>query len=225
MNAQSRARGNPNDEVRGKILQYFYDRNAKATSRFGKKGSAVRVSDVKRELKGLHGLTQQQVMSNLTYLIDRNWVKTFDQEKQVQTRGGTTVPSSVTFYEITAVGIEKIEGESEFTPPNRFPGINISAIGNSVVTLGDGNVVHIQYRQLHSVLNDLQIALARSSLGDEEKLSLAADIETLKTQLAKETPNRSIIAQVWAGIEKTATAAGLTEFVLAVAPHIQNLIG
>jgi hypothetical protein len=32
--------GNPNDETRRQILQYFYDRNSMATSKFGKKGSA-----------------------------------------------------------------------------------------------------------------------------------------------------------------------------------------
>ena len=42
--------GNPNDAIRQHILRYFYDRNAQATSRFGKKGSAVKISDVKREL-------------------------------------------------------------------------------------------------------------------------------------------------------------------------------
>ena len=62
---------NPNDAIRRAILQYFYDRNAQATSRFGKKGSAVKISDVKAELKALHSFKQQDVMSNLTYLIDR----------------------------------------------------------------------------------------------------------------------------------------------------------
>ena len=42
---------NPNDEIRRQILRYFYDRNANATSRMGKKGSAVKISDVRRELK------------------------------------------------------------------------------------------------------------------------------------------------------------------------------
>src|SRR5688572_372665 len=37
---------NPNDEIRRTILKYFYDQNANATSRFGKKGSAVKISDV-----------------------------------------------------------------------------------------------------------------------------------------------------------------------------------
>lgn len=132
-------RGNPNDEIRLQILTYFHRRNSGATSRFGKKGSAVKISDVKKELKAAHSLTQPQVMSNLTYLIDRGWVKTVDQEKTVNTARGTTIPSVVTFYEITAQGIEMIEGPSRFQPPDRYPGINIHATGENVITLGDGN--------------------------------------------------------------------------------------
>jgi hypothetical protein len=67
---------NPNDEIRRQILRYFYDRNANATSRMGKKGSAVKISDARRELKEQYGLKQQEVMSNLTYLIDNGWIKT-----------------------------------------------------------------------------------------------------------------------------------------------------
>jgi hypothetical protein len=125
---------NPNDEIRRTILKYFCDRNANATSRFGKKGSAVKISDVKRELKTLHELTQQEVMSNLTYLIDRGWVNTVDQEKTVATKGGPTVPSLVTFYEVGALGIERIEGPSEFQPRDRYPGINIEAVGANVIS-------------------------------------------------------------------------------------------
>jgi hypothetical protein len=54
---------NPNDKMREQILKYFYDRNTSATSRFGKKGSAAKISDVKRELKSKVGLTQSQVVS------------------------------------------------------------------------------------------------------------------------------------------------------------------
>jgi hypothetical protein len=58
-----------NNEIRTIMLQYFYDRNKDATSARGKKGSAVKISDVKKELKAARGLTQQEVQSNLTYLI------------------------------------------------------------------------------------------------------------------------------------------------------------
>jgi hypothetical protein len=216
---------NPNDETRRQILQYFYNRNDSATSRTGKKGSAVKISDVKRELKALHGLSQQQVMSNLTYLIDMGWVKTFDIEKQVGTKGGTTVPSSVTWYEIAAAGIDKIDGESEFTPPSRFAGVNISATGTNVITMGDGNVVNVDHRELHSELNTLRDQLSASEqLSEADKLDLVADIESLKDQLAKPAPNPTVVETLWSGIEKAASVAGLAELAITVAPHIHNLI-
>src|ERR1700730_7013800 len=96
---------NPNDQIRKQILRYFYERNASASSRVGKKGSAVKSRDAKRELKARFGLSQTQVMSNLTYLIDQKWVKTLDVEKTVNVKGGT-IPSKVTWYEIAAPGID-----------------------------------------------------------------------------------------------------------------------
>jgi len=92
---------NPNDQIRKQILQYFYERNDSATSKFGKKGSAAKISDVKRELKERFGLSQAQVMSNLNYLIDQSWVKTINIEKTVTVKGGT-IPSTVIWYEIAA---------------------------------------------------------------------------------------------------------------------------
>ena len=69
-----------------------------------------------------------------------------DQEKSVATKGGTTVPSVVTFYEVSAPGIERIGGPSEFQPRDRYPGINIEAVGASIITLGDGNIVNVEFR-------------------------------------------------------------------------------
>jgi hypothetical protein len=215
---------NPNDEIRRMILQYFYDRNVKATSRTGKRGSAIKISDVKRELKEQHGLSQQEVMSNLTYLIDNGWVKTFDIEKTVTVKGGT-VPSTTTFYEITAKGIDRIEGGSQFEPKERYAGINISATGSNVITLGDGNVVNAQYSELHTLLNDLKGAIATShNLSEAEKLEFAVDVESIKNQLAKARPNKPIISQLWNGLQKLAPLAGIAEMIVRVAPLIQDLL-
>lgn len=217
--------GNPNDAIRQQILRYFYDRNAQATSRFGKKGSAVKISDVKRELKDQAGLSQQQVMSNLTYLLDREWVKAIEQRKEVSTRGGTTVPSVVTFYEISAQGIERIEGESEFQAPERFAGINIQASGSNVITLGDGNIVNVEYRQLFQDLTDLRQHIAESEqLSDVDKLDAVVDIDTLKDQLAKRNPDKQVVGRLWPRIEKAANVAGLGQFVASVAHAIGQLL-
>src|SRR5438445_7270504 len=115
-----------NNEIRRIMLQYFYDRNKNATSARGKRGSAVKISDVKKELKKAHDLSQQEVQSNLTYLISQGWVEEDTVEKSYTAPGGTVIPSATTFYKITAPGIDKIEGPGEFTM-SRFHGIKIEA--------------------------------------------------------------------------------------------------
>ncbi len=216
--------GNPNDEIRQKLLEYFYNRNVNATSRFGKKGSAVKIRDIKKETKELYGLKQQQVVSNLNYLIDRDWVKTIDVEKTVRVSGGT-VPSKVTWYEITAKGIDRIEGGSEFQPKERYAGINITATGSNTITLGDGNVVNVKYKELHQELNDLKEAITESNaISDTEKLDIAVDIESMKDQLAKAQPNKTLVSPLWIAIKRAATAAGLVEQVSKIVPLITGLL-
>jgi hypothetical protein len=214
---------NPNDAIRKQILQYFYDRNHGATSQRGKTGSAMKISDVKRELKAKYGLSQQSVISNLTYLIDRGWVKKEEVQKTIITKGGT-IPSTVTWYEISALGIDKIEGGSEFEPKDRYEGINITATGTNVVTLGDGNVVNAQFSPLREQLDDLKSRITASDLGEKEKLNVVSDIESLKDQLAKESPDKTILGRLWEGIDRVAKVAELVEAAQKVWPYIAPLL-
>jgi hypothetical protein len=215
---------NPNDQVRKQILQYFYERNAGATSKMGKKGSSVKISDIKRELKAQHGLSQQQIVSNLTYLTDNGWVKPIGMEKSIRVAGGT-IPQVTIFYEITAKGIDKIEGGSQFEPVDRYPGININATGQNVITLGDGNLVNAEYSALLEGLNELKSAISNDkSLAESQKLDLAVDIESIKDQLAKSIPNKSVVAKLWDGISKTGTVASLAVAVSKIVPLIQSII-
>ncbi len=220
------ATGNPNDLIRREILGYFYDRNNNATSRFGKKGSAVKVSDVKRDLKALHGLSQQQVMANLTYLTGRGWVEIINESKSFTARGGTTMPSVVPYYTISAQGIEKIEGESEFQPRDRYAGINIQATGASVITMGDGNVVNVRNQGLFQKLNELKEQITDSEVVPEDaKLDAAVDIETLNTQLAKHDPDKQVVEHLWSRIARVADVAGLAGFAITIDPMVRQLLG
>jgi len=214
---------NPNDVVRRQILQYFYDRNKSAISQRGKKGSALKISDVKRGLKALHGLSQQSVNSNLTYLIDRGWVKNEEVQKTIIVKGGT-IPSTSIWYKISALGIDKIEGGSEFEPKDPYEGINITATGTNVVTLGDGNVVNAQFSGLREQLDDLKSAITTSALGEKDKLDVVSDIESLKDQLAKESPDKTILCRLWEGIDRVAKLAGLMEAAQKVWPYISPLL-
>jgi hypothetical protein len=211
------------EQIRGIILHYFYERNRNATSARGKKGSAVRISDVKRELKAAHDLTQQEVQSNLTYLISQGWVEEDTVEKSFTAPSGTVVPSSTSYYKITAAGIDKIEGPGEFTMP-KFHGINIQATGQSIITLGDGNQINARFSELGTALVELRDAITNSEAPEEEKLSLVADIETIQSQLAKPVPNKGIIRSAWDAVKVAATINGCTTLVTKVTTLVAGFL-
>lgn len=216
---------NHNDEKRNQILRWFYDRNANATSQRGKKGSAVKISDAKKGLKETCSLKPTDVMSNLTYLIDKGWINLSEIEKTFRTKTGTAIPSTVAWYEISSAGIDKIEGESEFQANNRYAGINITATGQNIVTLGDGNVIHADNQGLNQELKNLKHAISASNdLNDAEKLDTTVDIETLRDQLVKAKPDRTIVQHLWSRIEQVATINDLSEAVAKIAPFIATLL-
>ena len=216
---------NPNDLPRRHILQWFYDRNSNATSQRGKNGSAVKISDAKKGLKQDYSLSQAQVMSNLTYLIDKGWINKTEIEKTVPTKTGTTVPSTVVWYEISSSGIDKIEGESEFQEGGKYAGININATGTNVITTGDGNIVNVVYEDLHSSLDQLKAEIGKSTLDDTAKLDVAVDIETLKDQLVKSEPDATIANHLWNRISEIAVVGGFADTVAKITPMIAAIGG
>jgi hypothetical protein len=201
------------NEIRRIMLEYFYERNSNATSARGKRGAAVKISAVKGELKAASGLTQQEVQSNLTYLISQGWVEEEVVEKTYTAPGGTAIPSPTSYYKITAAGIDKIEGPGEFTR-ERFAGINIQ--GQNIITLGDGNQINAQFSELGMELAALRQAIAQSDAGERHKIDLVADIDTIESQLAKPEPNRGIIATAWEGVKAAATIGGCADLVARV---------
>lgn len=211
------------NEIRHVMLRYFYERNKHATSSRGKKGSAVKISDVKKELKASGGLTQQEVQSNLTYLISQGWVEEDRVEKSFTTPRGAAVPSTTSFYQITAAGIDKIEGEGEFTMP-KLHGIKIEATGQNIITLGDGNQINAKFGELGMALVELRSAITNSSAAESEKLALVADIDTVQSQLVKPIPNRGIVAAAWETVKGAAAIDGCSHLVTKVAGLIAGLL-
>lgn len=222
-NAKSASVRPSDNEIRRMMLRYFYERNKKATSARGKKGSAVKISDVKKELKASHDLSQQEVQSNLTYLISQGWVEEDRVEKSFTTPRGAAVPSTTSFYQITSAGIDKIEGEGEFTMP-KFHGIKIEATGQNIITLGDGNQINAQFSELGKALVELRSAITGSHAAESEKLTLLADIDTVQSQLAKPIPNKGIIAAAWGAVKGAAAIDGCTHLVAKVAGLITGVI-
>lgn len=215
-----------NTKIRRMMLQYFYERNKNATSVRGKKGSAVKISDVKRELKAAHGLTQQEVQSNLTYLISEGWVEEDKVEKSFTTRSGTMMPATTPYYQITAAGIDKTEGPGEFTRA-KFNGINIEKIeatGQNIITVGDGNQINAKFSGLGQALAEFREAVIKSDAPEEKKMELVADIETIQTQLAKPEPNRGIVKAAWETVKGAAAIQGCAALVAKTAGLIGGFL-
>jgi hypothetical protein len=205
-----------NNEIRAIMLQYFYDRNSNATSDKGKKGAAVKISDVKAELKAQHELTQQQVQSNLTYLLSQGWVEEDAVKKEFTGARGTVIPSTTSFYRISAAGIDKIEGPGEFTM-DKFHGIKIEATGQNIITVGDGNQVDAKYGNIGEALSQLRKVITESSIEEAEKLTYVADIDTIQSQLAKPAPNKNIIAAAWESVKAADAINGASDLVITIA--------
>lgn len=194
-------------EVRNIVLRFFYDRGKQATSARGKAGFAVRMSDVKKSLKASHQLSQQQVVSNLHYLISQGWIEEDQVSKSVPLPSGTVIPQVTSYYKITAGGTDKIEGPSEFTM-DKFSGIRIEATGQNIIAVGDGNQINAQHSDIAHALIDLRKAvIASEKLNDAQKLDAASDIDTIGSQLVKATPNKTVISAAWEGVKKIGTVA------------------
>lgn len=200
------------DQIRRLMLKFFYERNCRATSMRGKhSGAAVPISVLRSELKADHGLIRQQVVSNLTYLLSQGWVEEKSVAKSFATPREGIVPSVTTYYIITAAGIDKIGGQSEFMR-DRFEGIHIQATGQNIITIGDGNQIEAQYKDVGEALASLADAIkASEKLDDSAKLDLVADINSMQDQLAKKKPNKGVLRSLWNGVESAAKAAGVVE--------------
>src|SRR5690606_19119628 len=142
---------------------------------------------IKSELKAKHNLTDAQIIGNLNYLISQGWVDEETESKTFTNTKGMSFPQKTIFYSITAKGIDKIEGPSQFTP-RRFEGINIQATG-SVVTIGDGNQINVKFKEAAQSLSDLRNAISQAKdLDDSVKLDIVTDIDSIQDQLAKPNP-------------------------------------
>ena len=186
------------DQIRREVIQWFYERNKSGRAAPG-------ILDACKGIKGKFGHTTPVVKEHLTYLLDLGYVRK-DTMMIRLTTGATTRDQPRISYRIAAKGIEYVEGKSQFSDRERYPGININATGGSSVVMGDGNVVNSSNRPLYDELNRLLRAVADSSeLDDAAKFEASVNVETIKDQLALSTPDRTIVAQAWGVVRESAT--------------------
>jgi hypothetical protein len=91
--------------------------------------------------------------------------------------------------------------------------------------IGDGNYVYNRYSNLYRSLDLLGEEIRQTDkLSDEEKLNYQAEIETIKSQLLKPNPDRSILRTAWNALKGVATIGGVVGVLEKVKALIQPLI-
>lgn len=100
--------------------------------------------------------------SSLTYLISEGWVEEEQIRKSAPLKTGTIIPQITPFYKITARGIDKVTVHNE-----KFHGINMEATGQSIIALGDGNVVNVRYQDAAGALLKLKEGIGHEQIERE----------------------------------------------------------
>jgi hypothetical protein len=198
---------NPADDIRDKILRFLYERHKTAK---GITKIPIGIRDLQTEMKKRHGLKQSEVSSNLDYLIQVGWVKEVVKERSFKTAHGMEISQEQTKYKISDMGINHLEAGTLFKRAEKTS-VNITNI-KGVTVVGDGNVVNTQFTDLSRALDELDRAIAKSpEITDTQKLDAASDLATIRAQIAKQQPDKTIVATAWKSLKGLATIATLSE--------------
>ena len=185
-------------------------------------GITVGIRDIQRYAKEHFEMKQPEVAASLDYLIQHGWVEEIRKERTF-TRGRTTIPTSQSKYKLSATGISLYDSDSRFNSLNRYSGINIENIGG-VVVVGNNNVVNNKYRDLYTNLDGIEKKIKLTEqLPNEKKLDAVADIQTIKDQLSKDEPNKSIVSTAMDAIRVAADVAGAIDLWERATKVIKNL--
>jgi hypothetical protein len=197
---------NPKDAIRDAILRALYSTHERAKS---PRSASIGVRDLQATLKPL-GFKQQEVASNLDYLIQKGWAREVVEERRFVTPRGTQQSAPKVTYKISDLGIDKLEGASTYGRPP-IAGINITNI-RGVTVVGDGNVVNTSFADGSLALTELRtLLLGSDKISDDDRLEAVADIDSLQGQLQKPHPLAEIARSLWTSIERIAIAAGFIE--------------
>jgi len=213
---------NPEDFKRDAILRFLYHRH-KNTRGIAKIPIGIR--DLQAVMKSEHGMKQPEVSSNLDYLVQVGWVREVIKERSFKTEKGMEVSQEQVKYKISDVGINHLESGTTFRRAETSKHIDITNV-QGVTVIGEGNVVNTQFGDLARALDELDNTMANASgLSDEQKLDAAGDLSTIRTQISKKNPDKSIIKAAWASLEKVATAVTVGDAVAKVGALLGKLLG
>jgi len=206
------------DEVRDIILRFLYEKRKKVRS-LEKIGATI--GEIKKELKK-YGLKESEIVSNLDFLI-KNGLVLERKEKIKLPKKGIEVPR--VRYELSNTALHYFESPSKFDFTEKFSGLIFENIKDSVIVVGHGNIVQNRFQEVYGCLEELKFKILLSNISEDRKADYLADIETIKSQLARKTPDKDIIKRAWERIKKLSTAEGFIQLLDRVWKFLKPLLG
>jgi hypothetical protein len=209
------------DEVRQKILAYLGECRKKAR---GLDSLMASSADIKKAL-AKEGISQNDTVQNLDYLVQHGWVNEKVIKRPYKTPRGFEVPNEKHLFGLSEVGLKYIEGESEFDRASVYSGINITNIGG-VTVVGSNNVVRNEFVDILRALTQLEgVVKISDKLSEEQKLDVQADIQTIKNQLSKSSPDKSILQKAMESISFVGSLPGVVEVFKVASQAVQRILG
>lgn len=198
-----------NDTIREKILKAIYRIHGRARSR---SSQLVGIRDLSKEVKTeLEGIKENEVAANVTYLVQNGYVEEVSVENfYAKTKFGNSKPSYK--YRLSREGLAYFDHGSKFDKSNIFAGIgDITGNGNNIIIGNQSSITSIannHFSEGHTLAEDLRRKVnALGKLTDQEKISIQGDLETIKSQLAKENPDKGIIERAKENLAVLASVA------------------
>lgn len=212
---------NPNDRIRGEILQCLYRIHQKSRS---PKTAAVKISELCATMKEEFGYKQNQISSNLDYLVQEKYVVEQHHARSYQSPSGAQYSSEGITYKISSTGINRIEKASLYKAPSLANTVNVGNV-HGVLVIGDNNVVNSTYTEAANVLTELRKHVEQDSqASSDEKVSALSDIDSMLTQMQKPEPSETILKMLWQSAKAFATVNGAVSLVQHV-DHIFKGLG
>lgn len=218
-------------QIRQAVLEAVNNQRKKSSHEHNMR---MQVSQIEHGVKKLgYRCTDNQIMQAVDYLTQTGMLKRKQETKMVKMptpRYSRTTPNSFKhvnyWYTLSAKAIDKLEGETEFSAKPFVPLQNIHInTSNAPVIVGSNNLVNNNVA-LFNQLDDLQQAISDNvEIDVEERQDAASDIESIKQQLAKPNPNKSVVELLWRNIGRVADIAGAGALAVQVAKTIAAIIG
>lgn len=197
----------------------------------------MHVSQIERGVRkaGLK-VSEKQVMEAVDYLKETGMLKRTQETKTVKmasygrssrlSSGNTSFKHTNYWYKLTAKAIDSLEGETEYSSKPFVPLQNIQiTTSNAPVIFGSNNQVNNNVT-IFNQLDELEQVISESTdISVEDRQDVVSDIESLKQQLAKPNPNKTIIELLWQNIGRAADLAGAATLAVTIAKGIATLIG